>query len=73
MAKDTPAAPSLPPASVDFNKLHQECKAGRKPETALKNAVIGETVAEPAGAEAEEGPAIIADTSADQPNVADAG
>lgn len=47
MSKNTEAAPQLPPASVDFNKLHAECRAGRSAETALKNAVIEETVARP--------------------------
>ena len=56
MAKDTEEAPALPPASIDFNKLHAECKAGRKPETALKNAVIGDLPEE----EAEEAPEAVA-------------
>ena len=50
MANHTDAAPSLPPASIDFNKLHDQCRAGRKPDTALDNALVKETLAEPPAA-----------------------
>lgn len=47
--KDTEAAPALPPVSVDFNKLHDQCKAGQKPEAAAKAAIFGATVPEERG------------------------
>jgi hypothetical protein len=57
MAKHTEAAPQLPPASVDFNALHEACRAGDEPQKALKAAVIAETAPEPAPGSDEVPPA----------------
>lgn len=52
MAKNTEAAPLLPPASVDFNALHDACVAGKEPDAARDAAVIGETLGDPVDAAA---------------------
>jgi hypothetical protein len=44
MADHTEVAPPLPPASVDFNALHEACIAGEKPEDAAAKAIVVETV-----------------------------
>ncbi len=44
--KHLAAAPSLPPASVDFNKLHEACLAGKSDAAAVKAAVIAPPKAE---------------------------
>jgi hypothetical protein len=52
MAEHTEVAPLLPPASVDFNALHDACVAGKSAEEAVEAAVFAETLASPAdGAE----------------------
>lgn len=38
--KDTEVAPPTPPACVDFNKLHDACKAGKDHDAALAAAII---------------------------------
>lgn len=47
MTKHTEVAPQLPPASVDFNKLHDQMKSGADGDKAVKAAVFTETLAEP--------------------------
>lgn len=51
MANHLAEAPMLPPASVDFNALHDACRAGAKAEKALEQAIIPATLAEPEGAD----------------------
>jgi hypothetical protein len=34
MSEDLATAPKLPPASIDFNALHKQCKSGAKAGTA---------------------------------------
>lgn len=41
MAKDTSVAPRLSPGSVDFNKLHDACRAGKSAKEAVETATIG--------------------------------
>jgi hypothetical protein len=57
MANHTEAAPQLPPASVDFNVLHDQMRKGADHETALAAAVIEDTVAAPAPGSGEAPPA----------------
>lgn len=45
MPKHTEAAPKLPPASVDFNALHDALRAGQPADAALDAALVKETVA----------------------------
>jgi hypothetical protein len=45
MTEATAVAPLLPPASVDFNALHEACLAGATHEEALDRAIFPETVA----------------------------
>lgn len=40
MAKHTEAAPKLPPASIDFNALHEACRKGKAAANALNDALI---------------------------------
>ena len=62
MTKHTETSPDLGPVSIDFNKLHAECRSGHRPETALKNAIIEETVFVAPDLEAAP---LVADTPAD--------
>lgn len=39
-SEHTPTAPLLPPASIDFNALHDACAQGLSPEDALAAALI---------------------------------
>ena len=48
MTKHTEAAPLLPPASVDFNKLHDAMRAGTDGDKAVEVSVVSETLARPA-------------------------
>lgn len=48
MANHTEVAPQLPPASVDFNALHDACRAGASQEEAIDASVFAETLAAPA-------------------------
>jgi hypothetical protein len=61
MADHTEAAPQLPPASVDFNALHDACVAGASHDEARESAVIEGTVALSADEAATRATASIAD------------
>lgn len=47
MTNHTEEAPMLPPASVDFNKLHDAMVAGQSHEQAIETAVYAETLGRP--------------------------